>query len=85
MQHPYMGVKGSQKGNLDCTDRKVRQSHGMDKKEEHKTEQGEDMDTRKGHEKEESDGGGQQTLAKPPPTQPGGQEPPLHMAGEGGS
>ncbi len=55
----------------------------MDKKEEHKTEQGEDTDTRKGQGRKESNGGGQRTQAKLPPTQPGGQEPPSAYGGGG--
>ncbi len=78
-----MGVKGSQKGNLRLVQQgKIEQSHGMDKKERYKMEQGEETDTKKDQERVDSSGGGQQTQAKPPPTQSGSQEP--HPAYGGG-
>jgi hypothetical protein len=47
-------------------------------------EQGEEMDTKKDQEREDSSGGGQRTQAKLPPTQPGSQKPHPVFGGGGG-
>jgi hypothetical protein len=57
----------------------------MDRKEGHKMEQGEEMDTKKDQGKKDSSNRGQRTQAKPPPAQPGSQKPQPEYGGGGGA